>query len=134
MSLISSCVVWTNVRATRRLESRFCPVWTFGAEFSVPRSPIALCASLHSFWRSFCPVGDRWLVVLGRGPLAREDLGTLTGIFSVCPECLEVLGDYCEVLRDREAFGARCEVLGDRCDLCFPWKCLEGSPGGVRDH
>ncbi|OWM80212.1 hypothetical protein CDL15_Pgr012343 [Punica granatum] len=45
-------------------------------EFSVPWSPIAICASQHSFWRTFCPVGDRWLVVLGRGPLAREDLGT----------------------------------------------------------
>ncbi|PKI52045.1 hypothetical protein CRG98_027564, partial [Punica granatum] len=38
-----------------------------------------------------------------------EDLGTLTGVFSVCPECLEVLGD-------------RCEVPGNRCDLCFQWK------------
>ncbi|PKI67420.1 hypothetical protein CRG98_012182, partial [Punica granatum] len=61
------------------------------------------------FGRSFCPVGDRWLVVLGRGLLAREDLGTLTGIFSACPECLEVHGDYREALRDR-------------CGLCFPWK------------
>ncbi|OWM87032.1 hypothetical protein CDL15_Pgr019839 [Punica granatum] len=109
MSLISPCVVWTDVRATRRLGSRFCPVRTFGVEFSVPRSPIVLCACLHSFWQSFCPAGDRWLVVLGRGPLAQEDLGTLTGIFSVCPECLEMLGDYCEVLRDH-------------CGLCFPWK------------
>ncbi|OWM83566.1 hypothetical protein CDL15_Pgr008351 [Punica granatum] len=36
-------------------------------------------------------MGDRWPVVLGLGPLAREGLGTSTGIFSVCPECLEVL-------------------------------------------
>ncbi|OWM91118.1 hypothetical protein CDL15_Pgr010148 [Punica granatum] len=64
---------------------------------------------------------NRWLVALGRGPLAREDLGALTGVFSVFPECLEVLG-------------ACCEVLGDRCDLCFSWTCPEGSPGDVRDH
>ncbi|PKI33289.1 hypothetical protein CRG98_046320 [Punica granatum] len=109
MSPISPCVVWTNVQATRRLESRFCLVWTFGVEFSAPRLPIDLCASLHLFWRSYCPVSDCWLVVLGRGPLAREDLGTLTGVFSVCPEGLEVLGDYCEVLRDPRG-------------LCFSWK------------
>ncbi|PKI67245.1 hypothetical protein CRG98_012351 [Punica granatum] len=30
------------------------------------------------------------------GSLVRENLGTLTVIFSVCPECLEMLGDYCE--------------------------------------
>ncbi|PKI75702.1 hypothetical protein CRG98_003904 [Punica granatum] len=108
MSLISPCVVWTDVRATRRLGSRFCPVWTFGVEFSVPRSPIVLCACLHSFWRSFCPVGDRWPVVLGRGPLAREDLGTLTGILSVCPECLEVLGDYLDRAR---LFASGCRVM-----------------------
>ncbi|OWM91107.1 hypothetical protein CDL15_Pgr010137 [Punica granatum] len=64
---------------------------------------------------------DRWLVALGRGPLAREDLGTLTGVFSAFPECLEVLG-------------ARCEVLGNRCDLCFLWTCLEGSPGYFHDR
>ncbi|OWM73928.1 hypothetical protein CDL15_Pgr010709 [Punica granatum] len=57
----------------------------------------------------FAPWGDRWPVVLGRGPLAREGLGTSTGIFSVCLECLEVLGGYREVPRDR-------------CGLCFPWK------------
>ncbi|OWM83028.1 hypothetical protein CDL15_Pgr016510 [Punica granatum] len=67
------------------------------------------------------PRGDRWLVTLGRGPLAWGGLGTLTEVFSVFPECLEVLG-------------ARCEVLGDRCDLISSWTCPEGSPGDGHDH
>ncbi|PKI67537.1 hypothetical protein CRG98_012121 [Punica granatum] len=25
-------------------------------------------------------------------------------------------------------------VFGDRCDLCFPWTCPEGSSGDVCDH
>ncbi|PKI68443.1 hypothetical protein CRG98_011168 [Punica granatum] len=36
-----------------------------------------------------CVGRDRWLVALGRGPLAQEDLGTLTGVFSV--RCSEIV-------------------------------------------
>ncbi|PKI51057.1 hypothetical protein CRG98_028545 [Punica granatum] len=73
-----------HVVEVRCAPGRFCPVRTIGAEFSVPRSPIALCASRHSFRWPLCPVGDRWVVVPDRRPLARWGLGTCDRDFSQC--------------------------------------------------
>ncbi|OWM84618.1 hypothetical protein CDL15_Pgr005262 [Punica granatum] len=93
---------------------------------SAPQESVLPCSDVRGgIWRpsipdcSLCMPAFVLAILLPRGgsfarrprsgTVAREDLGTLTGIFSVRPECLEMLGDYCEVLRDR-------------CDLCFPWK------------
>ncbi|OWM64096.1 hypothetical protein CDL15_Pgr020707 [Punica granatum] len=68
MSLISPYVVGTSVRATQRLESRFCPVRTFGVELNAPGPRLLFVPFNIRFGDPFAsreivgsssPIGDR---------------------------------------------------------------------------
>ncbi|PKI73124.1 hypothetical protein CRG98_006466 [Punica granatum] len=94
-------------------------------------------------------MSDCWLVALGRGLLAREDLGTLTGIFSVCrallllfmttcpPICLRLSDDeLCPGLRSRilvwEVGGPKWGA--DSIDLCGIRKSVFGGSCYMRAY